>query len=67
MNGPGNAAVPRCKLFHKSASCVVAKKTESSGLPLVFAFKTLIPLFALLMALQGVAQAIRSLAVLRAR
>jgi TRAP-type mannitol/chloroaromatic compound transport system permease small subunit len=33
---------------------------EASGLPLVFVFKTLIPLFALLMALQGIAQAIRA-------
>jgi TRAP-type mannitol/chloroaromatic compound transport system permease small subunit len=31
----------------------------------VFLLKTLIPLFALLMALQGVAQAIRAAAVLR--
>jgi TRAP-type mannitol/chloroaromatic compound transport system permease small subunit len=41
---------------------------ESSGLPLVFVLKTLIPVFALLMALQGVAQAIRAAAALeRAR
>jgi TRAP-type mannitol/chloroaromatic compound transport system permease small subunit len=41
---------------------------ETSGLPLVFVLKTLIPLFALLMALQGIAQAIRAAAVLsRAR
>jgi TRAP-type mannitol/chloroaromatic compound transport system permease small subunit len=41
---------------------------EASGLPLVFVLKTLIPLFALLMALQGIAQAIRALATLaRAR
>jgi TRAP-type mannitol/chloroaromatic compound transport system permease small subunit len=37
---------------------------EASGLPLVFALKTLIPLFAALMALQGAAQAIRAVAVL---
>ena len=37
---------------------------ETSGLPAVFLLKTLIPLFALLMALQGVAQAIRALDVL---
>jgi TRAP-type mannitol/chloroaromatic compound transport system permease small subunit len=46
---------------------ILERSQESSGLPLVFVFKTLIPLFAALMALQGVAQAIRSLAVLRAR
>jgi len=41
---------------------------ETSGLPLVFVLKTLIPLFALLMALQGIAQAVRAAAVLsRAR
>ncbi|MGA8613694.1 MAG: TRAP transporter small permease subunit [Xanthobacteraceae bacterium] len=33
---------------------------EASGLPLVYLLKTLIPLFALLMGLQGVAQAIRA-------
>ena len=33
---------------------------ETSGLPAVFLLKTLIPLFALTMALQGVAQAIRA-------
>lgn len=37
---------------------------EASGLPLVFVLKTLIPLFALLMALQGIAQAIRAAAAL---
>ena len=40
---------------------------ESSGLPVVYALKTLIPLFAVLMALQGIAQAIRALAMLRSR
>lgn len=38
---------------------------EASGLPLVFALKTLIPVFAAMMALQGVAQAIRALAALK--
>ena len=37
---------------------------EASGLPLVFVLKTLIPLFALLMALQGISQAIRAFAAL---
>ena len=40
---------------------------ETSGLPWVFALKTLIPLFALLMALQGVSQAIRAADVLAGR
>jgi TRAP-type mannitol/chloroaromatic compound transport system permease small subunit len=41
---------------------------EASGLPLVYVLKTLIPAFAVLMALQGVAQAIRAATVLaRAR
>jgi TRAP-type mannitol/chloroaromatic compound transport system permease small subunit len=46
---------------------ILERSQEASGLPLLFLLKTLIPLFALLMALQGVAQAIRALAVLRAR
>ena len=37
---------------------------EASGLPLVFVLRTLIPVFAVLMALQGVAQAIRAATVL---
>jgi TRAP-type mannitol/chloroaromatic compound transport system permease small subunit len=43
---------------------IFERSQESSGLPLVYLFKTLIPLFALLMALQGVSQAIRAIAVL---
>jgi len=43
---------------------ILERSQESSGLPLVFLLKTLIPLFAALMAMQGVAQAIRSLTVL---
>ena len=46
---------------------ILERSQESSGLPLVFVLKTLIPLFAMLMALQGLAQAIRALAVLRPR
>jgi TRAP-type mannitol/chloroaromatic compound transport system permease small subunit len=40
---------------------ILEHSQETSGLPLVYALKTLIPLFALLMALQGIAQAIRAL------
>jgi TRAP-type mannitol/chloroaromatic compound transport system permease small subunit len=39
---------------------VLERSQEASGLPLVFLLKTLIPLFAAMMALQGVAQAIRA-------
>ena len=46
---------------------ILERSQEASGLPLVFVLKTMIPLFAGLMALQGVAQAIRALAVLRPR
>ncbi len=47
---------------------ILERSQEASGLPLVFLLKTLIPVFALLMALQGIAQAIRAAAALtRAR
>jgi TRAP-type mannitol/chloroaromatic compound transport system permease small subunit len=39
---------------------VLERSHESSGLPLVFVLKTFIPAFAILMALQGIAQAIRA-------
>jgi TRAP-type mannitol/chloroaromatic compound transport system permease small subunit len=39
---------------------ILEHSQEASGLPLVFVLKTLIPLFAVLMALQGVAQTIRA-------
>jgi TRAP-type mannitol/chloroaromatic compound transport system permease small subunit len=44
---------------------ILERSRETSGLPLVFLLKTLIPLFALLMALQGASQAIRAAHVLR--
>jgi len=43
---------------------LLERSRETSGLPLVFALKTLIPLFALLLVLQGAAQVIRAVAVL---
>ena len=43
---------------------IFERSQESSGLPLVFALKTLIPIFAVSMALQGVAQAIKAAQVL---
>jgi len=39
---------------------ILEHSREASGLPLVYLLKTLIPLFALLIGLQGVAQAIRA-------
>jgi TRAP-type mannitol/chloroaromatic compound transport system permease small subunit len=39
---------------------VLERSQESSGLPLLFLLKTLIPLFAVMMALQGISQAIRA-------
>jgi TRAP-type mannitol/chloroaromatic compound transport system permease small subunit len=43
---------------------ILERSQETSGLPLVFALKTLIPAFAVLMALQGIAQAIRAIRAL---
>jgi TRAP-type mannitol/chloroaromatic compound transport system permease small subunit len=42
------------------AWAILERSRESSGLPLVFLLKTLIPLFAVSLGLQGVAQAIRA-------
>jgi TRAP-type mannitol/chloroaromatic compound transport system permease small subunit len=39
---------------------ILERSREASGLPLVYMLKTLIPAFALLMALQGISQAIRA-------
>jgi len=43
---------------------ILERSRETSGLPLVFLLKALIPLFALLLALQGVAQIAKAIAVL---
>jgi TRAP-type mannitol/chloroaromatic compound transport system permease small subunit len=43
---------------------ILERSRETSGLPLVFLLKTLIPLFALLLALQGMAQIVRAVGVL---
>lgn len=45
---------------------ILERSHETSGLPAVFLLKSLIPLFGLLLALQGVAQAIRAADALRA-
>jgi TRAP-type mannitol/chloroaromatic compound transport system permease small subunit len=44
---------------------ILEASRETSGIPAVFLLKTLIPAFALLMALQGVSQAIKAANVLR--
>lgn len=44
---------------------ILERSREASGLPLVYVLKTLIPLFALLIALQGISQAIRASLILR--
>lgn len=44
---------------------ILEHSRETSGLPFVYLLKTLIPLFAAMMALQGIAQAIRAFGVLR--
>lgn len=51
--------------FAARSWAILERSPESSGLPLVFVLKSLMPVFALMLALQGVAQAIRSVAVLR--
>jgi TRAP-type mannitol/chloroaromatic compound transport system permease small subunit len=43
---------------------ILETSRETSGLPAVFLLKTLIPVFAVLMALQGIAQAVRAAHVL---
>ena len=44
---------------------ILERSRETSGLPLVFLLKALIPVFALMLGLQGVAQMVRAAAVLR--
>lgn len=44
---------------------ILERSRETSGLPLVFLLKSLIPVFALTLALQGLSQAIRALHTLR--
>ncbi|MBZ0149748.1 MAG: TRAP transporter small permease subunit, partial [Pseudorhodoplanes sp.] len=45
---------------------ILERSRETSGLPLVYLLKTLIPVFATLLVLQGISQAIRALQTLRA-
>jgi len=44
---------------------LLERSREASGVPFIYLLKTLIPLFAVLMALQGVSQAIRAVLVLK--
>lgn len=53
--------------FAARSWAILERSQETSGLPLVFLLKTLIPVFAALMALQAVAQAIRALSALGQR
>jgi TRAP-type mannitol/chloroaromatic compound transport system permease small subunit len=53
--------------FAARSWAVLERSQETSGLPFVYLLKTIIPLFAALMALQGVAQAIRALRMLQGR
>lgn len=46
---------------------ILERSRETSGLPLVFLLKTLIPAFAVLMAVQGVAQGLRAVMLLLSR
>jgi TRAP-type mannitol/chloroaromatic compound transport system permease small subunit len=46
---------------------ILERSQETSGLPLVFLLKTAIPVFAVLVILQGIAEAMRAVAVLPAR
>ena len=50
--------------FAARSWAILERSQETSGLPLVFALKSFIPLFAALMVLQGISQAIRAWTVL---
>jgi TRAP-type mannitol/chloroaromatic compound transport system permease small subunit len=64
---PFMAAIAVLALPYVARSWAILERSrEASGLPLVFALKTLIPIFAGLLALQGLAQAVRAVQVLGA-
>jgi TRAP-type mannitol/chloroaromatic compound transport system permease small subunit len=48
--------------FAARSWAILERSQEASGLPLVFLLKTLIPVFAFMLALQGIVQAIRAAA-----
>ena len=63
---PFAAALLLLSLPYAARSWAIFERSpEASGLPFVFLLKTLIPLFALLIGLQGIAQAIRAVLTLR--
>jgi TRAP-type mannitol/chloroaromatic compound transport system permease small subunit len=53
--------------FAARSWAILERSQESSGLPLVFLLKTLIPVFAALMSLQGFVQAVRAFTALGKR
>jgi TRAP-type mannitol/chloroaromatic compound transport system permease small subunit len=62
---PFAAAVAALSLPYVERSWAILERSrEASGLPFVYLFKTLIPIFALLIGLQGIAQALRAALVL---
>jgi TRAP-type mannitol/chloroaromatic compound transport system permease small subunit len=62
---PFAAAVAALSLPYVERSWTILERSrEASGLPFVYLLKTLIPIFALLVGLQGVAQALRATLVL---
>ena len=62
---PFVAVVAWCAVPYVARSWAILEHSrETSGLPFVYLLKTLIPLFALLLGLQGIAQAIRAATVL---
>ena len=62
---PFAAAVAALSLPYVERSWAILERSrEASGLPFVYLLKTLIPIFALLVGLQGVAQALRAALVL---
>ena len=62
---PVAIAIAALSMPYVARSWVILEHSrEASGLPFVYLLKTLIPLFAVLLALQGVAQTIRAVLVL---
>ncbi len=65
--GPFAAVLMMLSISYVARSWAILERSrEASGLPLVYLLKTLIPIFAALIGLQGIAQAIRATLVLSA-
>ena len=75
QQGDGRSRAARCSLLRpfmagaplvcarpmsRCSWAILERSRETSGIPAVFLLKTLIPLFAVTMALQGIAQAMRA-------